>query len=148
VEVCKFFRLLVFNYLFANGDAHLKNFSLQQSPNGDYLLSPAYDLLNSALHISDESFALAGGLFSKEYYSEVYQQKGHPCQDDFITLGKIINVPDSQVQKILKDFTAPKPLVYTLTNRSFLDGRLQRTYLRSYQERLSRLQRTTSPLIK
>ena len=32
VEMAGFFRLVVFNYLFANGDAHLKNFSVQQPP--------------------------------------------------------------------------------------------------------------------
>ncbi len=47
----RFFELVVFNYLFANGDAHLKDFSLQQTPNGDYLLSPTYDLLNTSLHV-------------------------------------------------------------------------------------------------
>lgn len=50
VEMGKFFSLILFNYLFANGDAHLKNFSLQQSKDGDYLLSPAYDLMNTSLH--------------------------------------------------------------------------------------------------
>lgn len=32
VPMRRFFALIVFNYLFANGDAHLKNFSLQQTP--------------------------------------------------------------------------------------------------------------------
>lgn len=34
VEMGKFFSLVLFNYLFANGDAHLKNFSLQLSEDG------------------------------------------------------------------------------------------------------------------
>lgn len=142
VEISKFFRLVVFNYLFANGDAHLKNFSLQQSENGDYLLSPAYDLLNSSLHIEDEDFALEEGLFPVSYYSETYRQKGHPCQDDFMAFGKLIAVPDIQIQKTLKEFLSPQPLVYSLTERSFLDDRLQRMYIRSYEERLKRLKRT------
>lgn len=46
IEILKFFRLLLFNFLISNGDAHLKNFSLiEQGPN-DFILSPAYDLLN------------------------------------------------------------------------------------------------------
>ncbi|GHU87955.1 hypothetical protein FACS1894174_07930 [Bacteroidia bacterium] len=142
VEVSKFFRLVVFNYLFANGDAHLKNFSLQQSKNGDYMLSPAYDLLNSSLHIQDEDFALEGGLFEKGSYSEIYLQKGHPCQDDFITFGSMIGVPDIQIQKIMKDFLISQLLVYELTERSFLDEQLKRMYIRSYGERLNRLKRT------
>jgi len=42
VEIEKYFSLVVFNFLFSNGDAHLKNFSLLESSKGDYLLSPAY----------------------------------------------------------------------------------------------------------
>lgn len=142
IEVSNFFRLILFNYLFGNGDAHLKNFSLQQSENGDYRLSPAYDLLNSSLHIQDEDFALEGGLFGEKYYSEVYLQKKHPCQDDFITFGKMIAVPDIQIQKVMKSFLSSQPLVYGLTERSFLDNKLKRMYISSYEERMDRLKRT------
>lgn len=147
VEIGKFFRLVVFNYLFSNGDAHLKNFSVQQSSGGDYLLSPAYDLLNSSLHISDSSFALEGGLFSKEHYSEIYNQKGEPCQDDFIEFANLIKVPPAQVRKIVDMFLTPQPLVYDLIERSYLDDRLRRMYVRSYEERLSRFKRTSMPTL-
>ncbi|WP_291557267.1 HipA domain-containing protein, partial [Bacteroides sp.] len=43
VEMTKYFTLVLFNYLFSNGDAHLKNFSLQETTDGDYVLTPAYD---------------------------------------------------------------------------------------------------------
>jgi serine/threonine-protein kinase HipA len=142
VEISKFFKLVLFNYLFANGDAHLKNFSLQQTPDGDYILSPAYDLLNSSLHVNDEDFALESGLFSKEHYSEIYEQKGHPCQDDFRTFGKLIHVPETQINKILDLLLTSQSLVYSLTERSFLDSKLKRMYIRSYEERLERLKRT------
>ena len=141
VEIGKFFRLVLFNYLFGNGDAHLKNFSLQQSDNGDYILSPAYDLLNSFLHIKDEDFALEGGLFGKEFYSDTYRQKGHPCQDDFVMFGKMIGVPEIQIKKIMKDFLVSQPLVYDLTERSFLNEKTKRIYLRGYEERLKRINR-------
>ena len=44
VEIEKYFSLVLFNFLFSNGDAHLKNFSLLETSKGDYRLSPAYDL--------------------------------------------------------------------------------------------------------
>jgi len=53
VEIEKYFSLVVFNFLFSNGDAHLKNFSLLESSKGDYFLSPAYDLINTRLHVDD-----------------------------------------------------------------------------------------------
>ena len=141
VESGKFFRLILFNYLFGNGDAHLKNFSLQQSDNGDYLLSPAYDLLNTSLHILDENFALEGGLFGKENNSEIYRQTGNPCHKDFFNFGRMIGVTDIQIEKITKDFLIFQPLVRELTERSFLNEKTKRMYLRSYEERLARLRR-------
>lgn len=76
VEVEKFFSLVVFNYLFSNGDAHLKNFSLLESTNGDYLLSPAYDLINTKLHVDDTDFALEKGLFADEFQSGQFKKPG------------------------------------------------------------------------
>ena len=66
VEVLKFFRLVIFNFLFSNGDAHAKNFSLLETPSGDFILAPAYDLLTTRLHIFDDHvFALQRGLFKE-----------------------------------------------------------------------------------
>ena len=142
VEAGRFFRIILFNYLFSNGDAHLKNFSLQQSANGDYLFSPAYDLLNTSLHISDDDFALEGGLFAKDFHSEIYRQKGHPCRDDFACFGKMVGVSDVQISKIMNSFLVAQPLVYQLTERSFLNKKLKRIYIRNYEERLNRLKRS------
>lgn len=142
VETVRFFRLILFNYLFANGDAHLKNFSLQETENHHYILSPAYDLLNTSLHIADDDFALEGGLFAKEFYSDTYLRKGHPCREDFVTFGKITGIPDVQIPAIMQDFLAPQPLVYDLIKRSFLSETLKRMYIRTYEERLNRLKRS------
>jgi serine/threonine-protein kinase HipA len=136
VEIGKFYQLVLFNYLFSNGDAHLKNFSLQQSDNGDYLLSPAYDLLNTSLHIQDDDFALEGGLFEKQYYSDQYERKGHPVLADFITFGQLIEVPARVQNRILNEISTRQPLVYELTERSFLDKKGKRMYLRGYEEKL------------
>ena len=86
---------------------------------------------------------MKGGLFEKEFYSEIYKQKGHPCQDDFITFAKIIGESDIQTQKMMKDFLTSQPLVYDLTERSFLSEKLKQMYIRSYEERLKRLNRSS-----
>lgn len=141
VQMSRFFELVVFNYLFANGDAHLKNFSLQQTPNGDYLLAPAYDLLNTSLHVQDEDFALQEGLIPASEYSDTYARTGHPCREDFETFGKRIGVLPKKMSAILDMFSQEQPAVYDLTDRSFLDEKAKRMYKRSYQERLSRFLR-------
>lgn len=66
LDAPKLLKILVFNYLFSNGDAHIKNFSIIETPFGDYRLSPAYDLLNSRIHIDDKDFALEDGLLPKK----------------------------------------------------------------------------------
>jgi len=40
----------LFNYLIGNCDAHAKNFSLLQNPEGTVSLAPAYDLLSTAIY--------------------------------------------------------------------------------------------------
>lgn len=42
-----------------------KNFSLLETPMGDYRLSPAYDLLDSRIHAEDRDFALDDGLLPR-----------------------------------------------------------------------------------
>ena len=141
VEMSKFFTLVVFNYIFSNSDAHLKNFSLQQSVNGDYLLTPAYDLLNTSIHVNDTDFALKGGLMPKEFHSEVYINTSHPCKVDFITFGKRIGVLPKKIDSIIEMFSKENDMVYQLIERSFLDDKCKRMYKRSYQERLQRFLR-------
>lgn len=141
IEMSFFFRLVVFNYLFANGDAHLKNFSVQQTTDGDYTLTPAYDLINSHLHVDDSDFALSEGLLPKSDWSDVYTRTGHPCSEDFRIFGMKIGLTETQIEKTMALLLAPREQVTQLTQRSYLDERLKRMYLRSYEERLSRLSR-------
>lgn len=141
VETGKFFERVVFNYAFSNGDAHLKNFSLQVSKDGDYLLSPAYDLMNTSLHTRDEDFALEGGLSDTLEKSDIYEQKGHPCREDFVRFGKEMGLTDKMIKKCLAPFLIEQPQVLTLIANSFLEEKQKRMYVTSYHERLRRLQR-------
>ena len=141
VETGRFFSLVVFNYLLANGDAHLKNFSLQQTVGGDYLLAPAYDLLNTSIHVDDKDFALKEGLMSKELWSDVYTCTGHPCAEDFVTFGQYIGVLPKKLEAVISMFSQENPAVKELIDRSYLDNRSKRMYWRSYHERLHRFLR-------
>ena len=141
VQMSRFFTLVLFNYLFANGDAHLKNFSLQQTSGGDYLLAPAYDLLNTSIHVADEDFALQGGLIPEAEYSDVYAHTSHPCRADFETFGRRIGVLPKKMSEILAMFSQEQAEVYALIGHSLLDEKVKRMYKRSYQERLQRFLR-------
>ena len=129
-EALRLVRLLVFNYLFANGDAHLKNFSLIEDGEGSFRLSPAYDLLNTRIHIEDSDFALSQGLFPKAQ-GRIRQQ--------FITLAEACGLPQEEVLIILEQMTSHSQEVAQLVSLSFLSPRLQRNYLQHYQYRVKRL---------
>lgn len=88
IEIEKFYRLVVFNYLFSNGDAHLKNFSIIETRQGDYRLSPAYDLVNTRIHVEDTSFALSKGLFKDDYEYRAMKSKHNPGLDGFQEFGR------------------------------------------------------------
>lgn len=132
VEIEKYFSLVVFNFLFSNGDAHLKNFALLESSRGDYLLSPAYDLINTRLHVDDTDFALERGLFADNFRSEQYKKSSHPSKKDFIEFARRTGVSAGRVEKLLNPFMAKQPFMETLVNRSFLSEPNKRGYLLMY----------------
>ncbi|MBI5219204.1 MAG: HipA domain-containing protein [Bacteroidia bacterium] len=132
IEIEKYFSLVLFNFLFSNGDAHLKNFSLMESSKGDYLLSPAYDLVNTRLHMDDTDFALDKGLFADDFKSEKYKKSKHPSKADFIKFAKRIGVTESRIEKLLQPFLEKQGMVEILVNRSFLNVVSKRGYLLMY----------------
>lgn len=135
IEATKLFKIILFNYLFSNGDAHLKNFSLLESTDGDFLLSPAYDLLNTEMHQAEIDFALQGGLFPKsQYQGKLIHQ--------FQQLGKLAKIPPKMVEHILSQMLANSSEVERLTRSSFLDESAQKNYYQAYQGRLKRLKFT------
>jgi serine/threonine-protein kinase HipA len=135
VEIEKYFRIVVFNYLFLNGDAHLKNFSLLESETGDYLLSPAYDLINTRLHVDDTDFALDKGLFEDNYQSETFKKTFHRGKQDFEEFAKRIGVLENRIEKLLEPFLVKQKTVEILVNHSFLSIQNKRGYLMDYSSR-------------
>ena len=132
VEIEKYFSLVMFNFLFSNGDAHLKNFSLLESSQGDYLMSPAYDLVNTKLHVDDTDFALDRGLFADDFKSEEYKKNSHPSKNDFKEFAKRIGVGEGRVDKLIDPFLQKQPFMEVLTSRSFLKEENKRGYLLMY----------------
>ena len=135
VEIEKLYKLIVFNYLFSNGDAHLKNFSVLETASGDHLLSPAYDLINTRIHIDDSDFALDGGLFKDNFESEEMKKNGRVGLEDFHEFARRLNIPDKRRDKMLEPFITRQAHVETLVERSFLNDQTKRAYLLHYQTR-------------
>ena len=101
---------------------------------GDFKLSPAYDLLNSRIHIDDNDFALEEGLLPPQF------SQGK-ITTQFITLGEQAGIPKKQIEKVLKDLTSKQDDVLTLIEASFLNEKSKRNYMQAYQTRLKKLVR-------
>lgn len=130
-----FYRLL-FNYVFANGDAHLKNFSFCQGESGDYILSPAYDLLNTLLHFQNELGRTALDMFRDDYMTPEYEKLGYYTEIDFIRLGAFYGVPETGVLKMIATFHAARQRVEDMIQRSFLSDSAKQKYLEIFHDRL------------
>lgn len=132
LEAPKLFKILVFNYLFSNGDAHFKNFSILETPLGDYRLSPAYDLLNSRIHIEDKDFALDDGLLP----GNLTQGK---ISLQFSKLAEHAQISEKTFYSIMALMNSKSHLVEKMVAASFLHEPTKRNYLQSYQGRLNQL---------
>lgn len=138
-----FFNIVLFNYIYANGDAHLKNFSIINK-GSENQLAPAYDLLNTSLHISGDDFGLKGGLLRSGWKSEVYDRTGHPCRTDFEAFGKEIGLDPQRIATAIEAFATIPGSAIELVNRSFLDKKMKRKYLAIVKERISRFNRRSN----
>jgi Uncharacterized protein related to capsule biosynthesis enzymes len=136
VDKLRFFELLLFNFVFCNGDAHLKNFSLLEDKNGKFRLSPAYDLLNTRIHIDDAVFALNKGLFA-EPNPEYFGVQTAVLKKTFQIFGRIIGLPDSLVYGLLDKFNAEPKLTDKLIDSSFLSDALKKEYKVMYKSRIN-----------
>jgi len=137
VEVLKFFKQVLFNYLVGNGDAHLKNFSVVQRTTQDYGLSPAYDLLSSSLHLPNESRTALE--FFKEYETKSFEANGFYAYDDFMALAKCLEIPPKMAEKIVKDFLAKEEITLNLLENSFLSTKAKERYSILFLDRIKAL---------
>lgn len=140
VAMERFFKLVVFNYIYGNGDAHLKNFSIIKT-DASYTLAPAYDLLNTSIHIAGDDFGLQDGLSRTMPKSDVYEKTGHPCRADFEQFGALIGLKSVRIKKITDLFSVIPNDVKVLTANSFLNDKMKRAYLRIVETRTQRFNR-------
>ena len=137
IELEKFFRLVLFNYTFSNGDAHVKNFSAMLTDEGDHVLTPAYDLLCTRIHSPGEG-DMALTLF-KDRFTEAYDAHGFYTYDDFLEFGKVLGIKESRVVKIIEEFNGKEEGIDRLVDASFLRDDVKQLYKQTYKDKLTRM---------
>lgn len=112
-------KLLIFNFITGNGDVHLKNISLLETADGDMMLSPSYDLMNTKLHLMDKFMAL--NLFTElEQTSLPLGEKYHYTSSDFVEFGNRLKIRQANIQKIIHLFIKSEGRILTMIDKSFL----------------------------
>ncbi len=134
VEMLKFFKLILFNYLVGNGDAHLKNFSVSQRSSGEYGFTLAYDLLSSSLHLPNESRTALE--FFRDFETKSFEANGFYAHDDFLALAQYLGIREKIAHKIVKEFLSKKLETLALLEHSFLSNVAKEQYKSLYLDRV------------
>ncbi len=118
LDVVNFWEVVLFSWLTGNADMHLKNFSLFR-PADNYMLTPAYDLLSTALAMPEDDEELALTLNGK---------KKRIKREDFEKAMRDSGMDEKAMANLFVRFSKAIPKWHELIEASFLPPELQETY--------------------
>lgn len=121
LDVQRFWEVVLFSWITGNSDMHCKNFSLLDSGNEEYVLSPAYDLLAVLLADPQDTEEMAM-TFS------VGGDKNGFDRNTFITAFTQSGIPAAVADKIIERMKTYLPKWKELIAQSFLPDKLKADY--------------------
>ncbi len=128
VDMSEFFMRLVFSFIVGNSDMHLKNFSLIETGegSGEYVLSPAYDLLpvNANMPADKEQFALP-----------MNGKKMNIRKKDFLIFAENCGIAKNAAEKIIKKFVGMKEKYLLMCENSLLPDELKKRLVNIIEQR-------------
>ncbi len=130
LDVINFFELVLFSFLTGNADMHLKNFSLIHKPETGSVLSPAYDLVATALvnPADDEDCALM-----------LNGKKKKLRRKDFVVAFTTLTLDPKQQESIFRKMENAKDKWIEFIDISFLSDDFKESYKQLICERFLRL---------
>lgn len=129
LDVVNFWEVVLFSWLTGNADMHLKNFSLF-NPAGSYMLTPAYDLLSTAIVMPDDKEVLALTLNGK---------KSRIKRIDFETAMRDSGMDEKAIAKLFNRFLKVLPAWHDVIEVSFLPDDMKSAYREKVDEMAGRL---------
>lgn len=124
-----YFDLVLFSFLTGNNDMHLKNFSMIKGPSG-WVLSPAYDLLNVAIVLPEDSEELALTLAGR---------KRKLKREHFVMLGEGLGLNPKQIKATFNRMAGNKSNAFDWLDRSFLSDEMKEEYKEVLEGRYEQL---------
>ena len=109
---------------------HLKNFSLLEQPSLGMILSPAYDLVNTALvnPADDEELALT-----------LNGRKKNLKKQDFVAAMNTLKLDEKQQDHIFNKMNKSMPKWQELIDQSFMSDSFKESYKALLADRMNRL---------
>ena len=132
LDVQRFWEVVLFSWITGNSDMHCKNFSLLDSGNGEYGLSPAYDLLAVLLADPQDTEEMAMSF-------SVGGQKSGFNRDTFITAFTQSGIPTAVANKMIERMKAYLPNWNILIDQSFLPDKMKANYHQLLSKRIALL---------
>lgn len=111
LDTLRYFELIVYSFITGNADMHLKNFSMLEGENGQFSLSPAYDLVNTFLVIKNEP---------EQTSLTINGKKNKLTKNDFNDLGKNLSLTEKQVYNCYHSFAKKLEKAFWWIDNSFL----------------------------
>lgn len=136
IQLMLFFQYVVVNYLLCNGDAHMKNFALLEDGSGGMVLAPAYDVMNTRLHVEDSDFALSRGLFAD---GQSVSRSGMGAH--FLYWAERIGLPRKAAVRYLRKALSQQKKLEQQIHASLLSKKALHSYLYHIRERFLHLQK-------
>ncbi len=133
IDMTEFYIRLVFSYIIGNSDMHLKNFSLIETEegSGQYILSPAYDLLpvNANMPADKEQFALP-----------IIGEKTNIRKKDFLIFADECGISRTTAEKLIKKVLVLSPRYLLMCEESLLPCELKERLAAIITKRVSALE--------
>lgn len=121
LDVQRFWEVVLFSWMTGNSDMHCKNFSLIDSGNGEYILSPAYDLLAVLLADPADTEEMAMSF-------TVGGEKNGFNHNTFITAFTQSGISASIAEKMIERMKGCLPKWKELISQSFLPEKMKTDY--------------------
>ena len=138
IAIENFFKIILYNYVFSNGDAHLKNFSLIRNEFNEMELSPSYDLMSTIIHTPGERDT-ALDLYDLDHESTYYAAYGHYGRKEFIEFAKRLGIVEVRYLRIINAFIEKESEVCDFIQKSTLSQRASDAFITNFQSRIKRL---------
>lgn len=131
LDMVNYWEQVVFSWITGNADMHLKNFSLYSKEQAKYVLTPAYDMLSTALVMPEDTEELALTLNGKKHKIK---------KADFVISMQASGLDDKVIENIFGNFIMANDKWFDFIELSFLPNKMKVAFKAIIASKLSLLE--------